>query len=217
MDALKTLCLTLSTFVFTVALTSCGNFEKGKESKDTESLVDVSLVEEVVDILAVEHTDMNYDRYQTELSRISQDPHFVVIYADEDKIWYVHLKSDDQPVTYANILTVYDSQNDKTSSVNMNKTDFPDDEVFIHAFTENGGKISVIMEEMRNSDGWVEGTSVWTFDTSKRRWKPVAQGVSGAEFVKNGSAVKITEAKDLTPDEPTFAKEYSYSYRTITL
>lgn len=208
---------TLQAFLFAAALTSCGNSGKGNEFQDTDSLKEVALVEEVVDTVTVEHTDMAYERFQSELSRISQDPRFAVIYADNGKIWYAHLKSDDQPITYTNILSVYDSQGDKTSSVNMNKTDFPDNEVWFQATTENGGKITVIMEEMRNSNGWVEGTSVWTYDTRNGKWYCIAQGVAGAEFVKEGKAVKITEATILNPDEPTALQDYAYSYHTISL
>lgn len=217
MKILKNFGFTIPAIVVAMAFASCGNSGKGNKSQDTDPLEEVALVEEVVDTVGEEHTDMAYKRYQSELSRISQDPRFAVIYADDGKIWYAHLKSDDQPITYTNNLSVFDSQSDKTSSVNMNKTDFPDDEVFFETITENGGKITVIMEEMRNSNGWVEGTSVWTIDTYNRQWKSVAQGVSGAEFVNNGTAIKITVAKDLTPDEPTFAKQYSYTYRTISL
>lgn len=217
MKAFKTFGYILPAIVIAGAFTSCGNSGKSNETQDTESLVEVSLVEEVVDTVAVEHTDLGYERYQSELSRISQDPRFAVIYADNGKICYAHLKSDDQPINYTNILSVYDSQSDKTTSVNMNKTDFPDDEVFFEAITENGGKITVIMEEMRNSNGWVEGTSVWTYDTRNGKWYCVAQGVAGAEFVKEGKAVKITEATILNPDEPTALQDYAYSYRTISL
>lgn len=217
MKALKTFGIAFSAFALAGAFTSCGNTGKSNESRDADSLMEVAIVEEEADTVGEEHTDMAYERYQSELSRISQDPRFAVIYADNGKIWYAHLKSDDQPITYTNILSVYDSQSDKTSSVNMNKTDFPDNEVWFQATTENGGKITVIMEEMRNSNGWVEGTSVWTYDTRNGKWYCIAQGVAGAEFVKEGKAVKITEATILNPDEPTALQDYAYSYRTISL
>ena len=203
--------------IVTVVLTlgACSSENKSTADDNENILVEVESVEEE-SYVAEEPTDKRKDaqqRYQGQLEKKSNDKNIAVVYADGTYIWYVYRKDDG----YKTPLWVYNSIEDNVADINMNKTDLPDDEVYIQAFTENGGKISVIMEEMRNSDGWVEGTSVWTFDTSNRRWKPVAQGVSGAEFVKNGSAVKITEAKDLTPDEPTFAKEYSYSYRTITL
>ena len=217
MTALKTIGIAFSAFTLTVAFISCGNTGKENESQDADSMVEVAIVEEVVDTVGEEHSDTAYERYQGELSRISQDPRLAVIYADDGKIWYAHLKSDYHPITYTNILSAYDRQSDKTSSVNMNKTDFPDNEVFFQAITENGGKITVIMEEMRNSNGWVEGTSVWTYDTRIGKWYCVAQGVAGAEFVKEGKAVKITEATILNPDEPTALQDYAYSYRTISL
>lgn len=201
--------------LFLLFLPSCVAPSSDKNRDSNPKVVEVESVEEEL-YVAEEPTDKREDaqqRYQGQLEKKSNDKNIAVVYADGTYIWYVYRKDDG----YKNPLWVYNSIEDNVADINMNKTDLPDDEVYIQAFTENGGKISVIMEEMRNSDGWVEGTSVWTFDTSNRRWKPVAQGVSGAEFVKNGSAVKITEAKDLTPDEPTFAKEYSYSYRTITL
>ena len=203
--------------IVTIVLTlgACSSENKSITDGNENMVAEVECVEEepYIEVETIDTREDAQQRYQELLEKKSNDRNVAVVYADGSCVWYIYRKDDG----YKNSLWVYNSIKDNVLDINMNKTDLPDDEVYIHAFTENGGKISVIMEEMRNSDGWVEGTSVWTFDTSKRRWKPVAQGVSGAEFVKNGSAVKITEAKDLTPDEPTFAKEYSYSYRTITL
>ena len=178
-------------------------------------VAEVECVEEepYIEVETIDTREDAQQRYQELLEKKSNDKNIAIVYADGTYIWYVYRKDDG----YKNSLWVYNSIKDNVLNINMNKTDFPDDEVFFHAFSENNGKITVIMEEMRNSDGWVEGTSVWTIDTSNRQWKSVAQGVSGAEFVNNGTAIKITEAKDLTPDEPTFAKQYSYTYRTIAL
>ena len=203
--------------IVTIVLTlgACSSENKSTTDGNENMVAEVECVEAepYIEVETIDTREDAQQRYQELLEKKSNDRNVAVVYADGSCVWYIYRKDDG----YKNSLWVYNSIKDNVLDINMNNTDFPDDEVFFHAFSENNGKITVIMEEMRNSDGWVEGTSVWTIDTSNRQWKSVAQGVSGAEFVNNGTAIKITEAKDLTPDEPTFAKQYSYTYRTIAL
>lgn len=153
------------------------------------------------------------NRYETRLKEISGAADTPVFYEDGRYIWY-NLTT---PWGYSSHLSVYDSQADDTAEININKTPSSDDMMTVHSITEHNGKITVILEENRNSNGWVEGTYVWTIDCSNRNWKCVAEGVTGAEIINNGSAVKITEATIKNPDDPTFMQEYNTTTKTINL
>lgn len=158
--------------------------------------------------------DTGRDRFQDKLRELSGLADIPVIYSDGERyIWRILTTPDGK---YEKELLVYDTKTDREESVNINKTDFPDDEMEISEITENAGEISIIMMEYRNSNGWIEGTHVWTIDCATHRWRCVAEAVAGAEFVNGGRAVKISKAEILNPDEPTAFQEYDITNYTIT-
>lgn len=152
-------------------------------------------------------------RYDAELKKLKGISYQKIIYADGKKIWYLPKGSDG----YEKSLSIYDSMADKTSYIDINKTPSSKDMMMVHAISEHNGKITFILEENRNSNGWVEGTYVWTLNCADQSWGFVAEGVAGAEFIKGGAAVKITTAKILNPDAPTFEQKYKESTKTINL
>ncbi len=155
-------------------------------------------------------------RYETTLQEISGTADTPVKYADGRFIWYI-LTGVGDGMSYSKYLSVYDSKENKTDEININKTGFPDSEAHIDNVSEYNGKITVIQSYAANSNGWVESTSVWNIDCHSRKWKCVADRVAGAEIVNGGAAVKITEATILNPDAPTFDQEYKTVERTINL
>lgn len=152
-------------------------------------------------------------RFNTKLRDLEGMADYLVKYKDGRYIWY-NVRS---PYGYSTALSVYDSETGNTSFININKTSLSDEDVTVHDILEHNGKITVVLEEHRNSNGWVEGTHVWTIDCSNRNWECIADGVASAEIINNGSAVKITSATILNPDAPTFEQKYRESTKTITL
>lgn len=152
-------------------------------------------------------------RYQKAYDEInSADIH--LMRADGKKIWYNRW----EPQTgYSNYLNVYDSETDQTIYVSLNKTSMPISEMRVKDMVEKNGIITVIMDEMRNSNGWLDGTYVWQYNCDTEAWKPIVKGCSGAEFTNNRKSVKIDYAESINPDEPIFAQEYRHSYKTINL
>ncbi|MDE5800085.1 MAG: hypothetical protein K2H74_03560 [Paramuribaculum sp.] len=159
--------------------------------------------------------DTGRERFQEKLRELSGIADIPVIYSDGERyIWRIYTTPYGK---YEKSLMVYDTKTDREETININKTDFPDDEMEISAITENDGAISIIMMEYRNSNGWIEGTHVWTINCSTRRWRCVAEAVAGAEFVNGGRAVEISEAEILNPDEPTAFQEYDITKYTVNL
>ena len=160
----------------------------------------------VADMDYVSVVDTVADPLSSALEGIKENADNVVFYTDDRYIWY-GTKHDG---VYSKHLSVYDVENDLTSDVSLNKTsDLSDDEMTVTGIAENDGRITVINEEMRNSDGWVEGTSVWTIDCDTREWYPVATGISEAKFRNGGKEVVLQHAECTNPSEEiTMAREY---------
>lgn len=176
-----------------------------------------------VEIVAVEEMPIDVNEYDSEseykekfneaLQEISGIADNAVKYTDGRYIWY----NPTTPWGYSKTLSVYDSQTGNTFNININKTPSSDDMVTVHNISEHNGKITVVLEENRNSNGWIEGTYVWTINCSNKNWKCVANGVAGAEIINNGSAVRITTVTIKNPDDPTFMQEYEESTKIIYL
>lgn len=156
--------------------------------------------------------DYEYDRFQEKLSQLSCIPDMPVIYSDGERyIWRF--------CDYDKTLKVYDVATDYTEDISVNNTyGFTDDEIIVDDIKERNGQITIIITERRNSNGWIEGTSVWTIDCSTRRWTPVAEGVAAAEFIDGGRAVEISEAEILNPwVTATCEEEYQITKHRISL
>lgn len=168
--------------------------------------VEMEEVAVVPDIDYVSVVDTVADPLSSALEGIKENADNVVFYTDDRYIWY-GTKHDG---AYSKHLSVYDAENDLTSDVSLNKTsDFSDDEMIVTDIAENDGRITVINEEMRNSNGWVEGTSVWTIDCNTREWYHVAGGISGAKFRDGGKEVVLQHAECTNPSEEiTIDREY---------
>lgn len=175
---------------------------------------DMVVVEETpIDTYVESGNSRAKEKFDDALREISGVADNAVKYSDGRYIWY----NPTTPWGYSTILSVYDSQTGNTTDININKTSSSEDMMTVKDISEHSGKITVVLEENRNSNGWVEGTYVWTIDCSNRNWKCVANGVAGAEIINGGSAVKITTAKILNPDAPTFEQQYKESTKTISL
>lgn len=138
------------------------------------------------------------------------------LYGNGKKVWYSYWTSENE-YGYTNKLYVYNSETDSEQVVNLNKTSLEDDEMYVECIRQKNGILTIIMSEMRNSDGWVEGTYVWQYNCETGAWKPLAKACSGAEFINNDTAVKITYAHCLNPNTYTADKRYKYTYKTIKL
>ncbi len=136
--------------------------------------------------------------------------------ADGRKLWYNYLDIENE-YGWSNKLYVYDSETDTENIVNLNKTSLDDDAMYVEDMKDKNGIITIIMSEMRNSNGWIEGTYVWQYNCQTGTWKAIARECSGAEFVKDGAAVRVNYAECLNPDEPTYLQKYRDHYRTIKL
>ncbi|MDE7411727.1 MAG: hypothetical protein K2M94_06785 [Paramuribaculum sp.] len=148
-------------------------------------------------------------RYNDVLKEISSVPENKIYYKDGRYIWYtVESKPE---------FLVYDNHLDGTRHIKMNKTDLWDNQISIQKISAHNGKITIIIDEIRNSNGWIEGTSVWSIDCATREWKCIAKKIANAKFIRNGSAVEITTATSRNPDDPTFMQEYDFSSRIINL
>lgn len=153
---------------------------------------------------------MRYYNKKAEVS--SADIH--LMRADGRKIWY---NPWEEATGYSNKLYVYDSETDKTTVIRLNKTSMSDNEMHVDDMVENNGIITIIMSEIRNSNGWIEGTYVWQYNCDTGSWKCLAKECSGAEFTNNRKAVKVGYAKSKNPDDPIYMQEYQYSYKNLKL
>ena len=137
-----------------------------------------------------------------------------LIRADGKKIWYNYWTSANSS-GYDQKLYIYDRETDRETSIDLNKTSM--EYMQVKDMVDHNGIISIIMEENRNSNGWIEGTYVWQYNCYTGKWTPVAKACSGAEFVNNRSAVKINNASCINPEEPTYLQRYTNNYTTIKL
>lgn len=122
-----------------------------------------------------------------------------------------------QPSGFDNKLYIYDSRTGRETTVSLNKTSLEDEAMAVNDIVERNGVLTIIMEENRNSNGWVEGTYVWQYNILTGSWKPLAKACSGAEFTDGGRAVKVNYAECLNPDEPTYLQKYRNHFQTIKL
>lgn len=199
--------------IIVIAIVS-GSSSKSSDGNGEMDSDDMVVVDETpIDSYDGSHQNGSSQKFEDALREISGVADNAVKYSDGRYIWY----NPTTPWGYSTILSVYDSQTGNTTDININKTPSSDDMMTVHAISEHNGKITVILEENRNSNGWVEGTYVWTIDCSNRNWKCVANGVAGAEIINGGSAVKITTATILNPDAPTFEQQYKESTKIISL
>ena len=162
----------------------------------------------------VAEVDLADNRYASKLQAV-ENSSARLLYADGRKIFYSQWAANE--TGYDNKMVAYDSETDSQQTISLNKTSMIDEEMNVDGIVENNGVLTVIMTEMRNSNGWVEGTYVWQYNCKTGAWKPIAKECSGAEFINNGKAVKIDRAICLNPDEPTFMQEYRHRYTTVNL
>ena len=82
---------------------------------------------------------------------------------------------------------------------------------------EHDGIITIIMRENRNSNGWVTGTYVWQYNCDSDTWTPLAKACSGAKFVNNRMAAKISYADCINPHDCVALMRYTYTYDIVQL
>ena len=134
--------------------------------------------------------------------------------ADGRRIWY---NPRDSETGFSNRLYLYDSETDTEKLVILNKTSLDDDDMHVTDLELRGDVLTVLMEEMRNSNGWIEGSYACQYNCATGRWKPLAREVANVKFNDSRDAVKVTRASILNPEAPTCDQEYSYTYQTIPL
>ncbi len=153
-------------------------------------------------------------RYKKKLEEVSVAP-IHVMRADGKKIWYNRYTTLYGDSGYDNKMYIYDSQTDRETVLDLNKTSI--EYMQVDDMVEHDGIITIIMTENTNSNGWVIGTYVWQYNCYNNTWKPLATKCSGAKFVNNRKAVQISTADCINPEDPTYLQEYKKSYRTIQL
>lgn len=209
-------------------LASCGH-KPGNNAIDDDTVVynaaDEEGVETIVDPVNIDYSEEDEPVLTREqLSQVYYRQKYDevcncgnrLLWSNGKKIWYTPRTSATES-GYDNKLYVYDSETDSESVVNLNKTSMEDEGMDVEDMTERNGIITIIMTENRNSNGWVEGTYVWQYNCNTGSWKALAKACSGAEFINNGSAVKINNAECLNPDDPTYLQKYRSHYKTIRL
>lgn len=154
---------------------------------------------------------MRYSKKYDEIN--TADIH--LMYRDGKKLWYNYWQ---EGSGYDNKLYVYDSETNQETTVRLNKTNMPDGEMEVSdMIAGDGGVLTIIMTENRNSNGWIEGTYVWQYFCTTGSWQALATECSGAEFIKNRTAVKVSYAESKNPDDPVYMQEYRYTHRIFNL
>lgn len=152
-------------------------------------------------------------RYQNKYDEVyTADCH--LMRADGRKLWYNYYE---EATGYSNKLYVYDSLTDEVQTISLNRTQQDDDAMHVEDMVERGGVITIIMSEMRNSNGWLEGTYVWQYNCDNGSWNALARACSGAKFVNDRKSVKINWAECLNPEDPTYLQEYKNNSEIIKL
>lgn len=189
-------------------------------SYEHNTAVEESTIKEDTSIL--DNTTMNDvskdvgKRYDAALSTIKSSEALTYLYSDEKCVWFYE-GTPSKNTNYPKVLSIYESDTHSISNIGLNKTSMPDDMMAVKDISIYNDKIIVILEEMRNSDGWTEGTNVWTIDCSNRKWKHVVKDVAGAEIAEGGNAVKVMTVTCLNPDAPVYEHQYQRNYKTLNL
>lgn len=151
---------------------------------------------------------IRYKRFYSD----AEEAGFRIFWGNGKKIWVYVAENDGTKK-----MGVFDSETRDLSFQNINKTSMDDEYMNIDDTVVRNGVITFIMSEMRNSNGWVEGTYVWQYNCNTGAWKCLAKACSGAEFTNNRTSVKIDNAECLNPDDFTYLQEYRHNYRTVKL
>lgn len=181
--------------------------------EESDPLVDSGYEAEAYDAPAVQEESPS-ERYQETLARFSAASGHKILHKDGRRLW---VSARDMDGKYRPMLYVYDSETDDLSYLSINKTYQDDDAMQVEDIEARGGIITVIMSEMRNSNGWIEGTFVWQYNCRTGAWTPLAEEVSGAEFVNGRKSVRINRTEILNPDAPTYEQQYRPRYTTLPL
>lgn len=119
--------------------------------------------------------------FSSKLKEIKSERGTMVLYIKAPYIGYIREDGD----RFIPKLYIYNTDTGVQSIETLNRTNgFSDSELFVPDIAVNDDRITVINQEVRNSNGWVDAVKVWTYSCSSGSWSNVASDLCDAQFRK---------------------------------